>query len=453
MKNFIFLICLLLTSFASKAQCYRRVESGQNYMVAIKPDGTLWAWGRNNFGQLGDNTTIDKSIPTQIGTANDWNSISTGTNHTIALKDNGTIWGWGENSNSKLGFFTTENVLVPTQIGTATNWDNVSAGNKHSMGVKTNGTLWGWGRNFDGQLGIGSTVLEMQVPTQIGTLTTWNAVAAGLNHTIATRETPAGYSLWGWGAAGDVGDGSSIQRNSPVQIGAATNWVEPFANVSSMARKTDGTLWAWGNNGSGQLGIGVYQDQLNPVQVGTATNWRGVSMGFAHTLAVTTGNSLYAWGRNNTGQLGNGTNINSALPQLLSQNVLKMSAGFDQNIATLSNTLVFTWGSNQFGQIGNGTVSTTGQPLAPTIISCIASLANESFETKTVAVYPNPSNGIFTINSAENNCKVTAYNILGKEVTVEKIAENQFSIQNKGMFFLKILSENKTITNHKLIIK
>ena len=450
MKNFIFLISLFLVSFASKAQCYIQIESGDNYMVAIKQDGTLWSWGRNNNGQLGDGTTTDRNIPTQIGTNSDWNSISTGTNHTIAIRNNGSIWGWGGNGNYKIGIITTSFVLIPTQIGTATNWNYVSAGDKHTMAIKTDGTLWAWGRNFEGQLGIGTTVGQIQIPTQVGTATNWNVVAAGLKNSFATR---SGNTLWGWGSGGAVGDGTNIDRLSPVQIGTGTNWIMPYANVSAMARKSDGTLWAWGNNGYGQLGIGSNSDQLSPVQMGTANNWRSVSMGFGHTLAVNTFNSLYAWGWNVSGQLGNGTTVNTNIPTLLSQNVLKIAAGDFQNMATLSTTQVYTWGSNQYGQIGNGTISTNGQPVAPTSINCIASLANESFETKTISLYPNPSNGVFTISLSENYSKVIAYDILGKEVEVKAMNNNQFSIENKGIYFLKIISENGKITNHKLIIE
>ncbi len=452
MKKITLLLAILFfKTFASNAQCYSSIEAGTDFNIAIKTDGTLWGWGKNDNGQLGDGTFVNKNTPTKIGTENDWQTISVGDNHTLAVKTNGTLWGWGNNAFSKIGFVSSGQVTSPTQVGIATNWAIISAGSNHSMAIKFDGTLWGWGRNFEGQLGNGGSPTVISSPTQIGTATNWSEVATGLNHSIATR---SGNTLWGWGQAGEVGDGSNIQRNLPVQIGTGTNWAQPFANTSSMATKTDGTLWAWGNNGNGQLGIGSTANQLNPVQVGTATNWRNVSMGFGHTLAVNASNTLYGWGRNANGQLGDGTTVNKLSPIIISQNILKMAAGSEQNIATLTNTLVYTWGSNQYGQIGTGTTSTTGQPVAPTSINCPTSLANSEFEIDNYSVYPNPVNDIMTINNKNlfsENTTITIFDITGKLIQSKFLndVDNKSSIEieiqsniEKGLYFLQIKQDN-----------
>ena len=143
------------------------VSAGYYHTIAIKTDGTLWAWGFNNYGQLGDGTTTNRSSPTQIGSGTNWSSVSAGGYHTVAIKTDGTLWVWGNNGNGKLGDGTTTDRYSPVQIGSGTNWSSVSTGGHHTIAIKTDGTLWAWGYNVYGGLGDGTTT-DRTTPTQIG---------------------------------------------------------------------------------------------------------------------------------------------------------------------------------------------------------------------------------------------------------------------------------------------
>ena len=193
--------------------------AGDNCFV-LKSDGTLWAWGANNKGQLGDGTTTSRPSPAQIGTDKDWVSIATGTYmgaYVFALKTDGTTWGWGNNEFSQLGDGTNKNKPSPARIGTVKEWLLIAPGNAHTLGLKSDGTIWAWGLNNTGQLGDGTTV-DKPSPVQIGTDNDWVSFTKGTAHTIALKKNG---TLWAWGANtyGQLGDGTTVNKNTPIQIG------------------------------------------------------------------------------------------------------------------------------------------------------------------------------------------------------------------------------------------
>ncbi|MBI5017187.1 MAG: choice-of-anchor D domain-containing protein [Deltaproteobacteria bacterium] len=289
------------------ARDWAAVRAGFSHTVAVKVDGSLWAWGDNGYGQLGDGTTVFKLVPTRIGTETNWANVAAGTySHTAAVKVDGSLWAWGDNGQGQLGDGTTTSKSVPTRVGTANDWAGVAAGSSDTVAVKTDGSLWAWGRNAEGQLGDGTTTSK-SVPTRIGTETSWLSVAAGHNHMVAVKTDG---SLWAWGhnGQGQLGDGTTASKSVPARIGLETDWAGVTAGSNhTLAVKTDGSLWAWGSNSYGQLGDGTTADRAIPTQVGTANDWAGVAAGFSHTVAVKTGGSLWAWGRNAEGQLGDET--------------------------------------------------------------------------------------------------------------------------------------------------
>jgi len=294
------------------------VSASRYHTVAVRTDGTLWAWGNNSFGQLGDGTLTQRHSPVRIGTASNWVSVSTSRLHTVAIRADGTLWAWGSNLNAQLGDGTRRDSHSPLRIGTASDWASVSAGELHNVAIKTDGTLWAWGSNWEGQIGDGTRWIR-DIPVRIGTDNDWVSAYAGLAHNVAVRTDG---TLWAWGfnSSGQIGDGTTTNRHSPVQIGADGDWASAYAGPDrTFAIRTDGTLWAWGWNGNGRLGDGTTTRRPSPVQIGTDGDWASVSTGGSHNVAERTDGTLWAWGWNGYGGLGDGTTTQRHSPILISR--------------------------------------------------------------------------------------------------------------------------------------
>lgn len=299
------------------ANDWKTVATGWGHTVALKTDGSLWAWGYGGLGQIGNGTyTTNFNPPQQIGTAKNWQTIVTGHGYTVALKTDGTLWAWGNNFSGQLGNGTTFDKNIPTQVGTASDWQTVVAGMHHTVALKKDGTLWAWGKNTLGELGDGTTT-NSRSPKQIGTETNWKTIAAGSDHTIAIK-TDGTLWIWGDNTSGALGDGTTVSKNVPTQIGMSTDWKTLNGGVNyTMAVKTDGSLWGWGNNSDGKLGNGTIINSLIPVQIGTENTWQIVDGGAIHTIAIKSDESLWTWGKNSFGQLGDATTTDKNIPTLL----------------------------------------------------------------------------------------------------------------------------------------
>lgn len=366
---YLILICVTL-SIQITAQCWQKITTGFGHTLAIKTNGTLWAWGLNNAGQLGDGTNNPNSIvPIQIGTATNWQFISVGAEHSLAIKTDGTLWAWGRNSEAQLGDGTNNNSNVPIQIGIDNNWVAVSAGSEHNLAKKSNGTLWAWGGNTYGQCGNATPPNSVATPQQVGTATNWQNISAVSYHSLAIQSDG---TLWAWGLNlnGQLGDGTYINRDVPVAIGFETDWKLISTGWNhSIAIKTDGTLWAWGDNNFGQLGDGTNTYQNQPIAIGTATNWQSITTGEGHSMAIKTDGTLWAWGRNHLGQLGNGANTNINVPTQTgtATNWSGIDAGYYFTLGVKTDNTLWAWGNNNAGQLGDGTNTDRNTPIQ---ISC-----------------------------------------------------------------------------------
>jgi alpha-tubulin suppressor-like RCC1 family protein len=299
---------------------WKQVSSGiASHTAAIKTDGTLWLWGKNNVGQLGNNGYANRSSPVQtVSATTDWKQVSAGHNYTACVKTDGTLWTWGLNSYGQLGNNDTGNYSSPVQItGGGTTWKQVDGGHGNTAAIKTDGTLWTWGRNNYGQLGNDSTTNRSSPGQTISAGTNWKQVSAGGYFTAAIK-TDGTLWLWGQNSYGRLGDNSRTHRSSPVQtVSGGTNWKQVSCGAQHTACiKTDGTLWTWGRSNFGQLGDNTETDRSSPVQtVAAGTNWKQVSGGTQHTACIKTDGTLWAWGKNySDGRLGDNTTVHKSSP-------------------------------------------------------------------------------------------------------------------------------------------
>jgi hypothetical protein len=331
---------------------------------------TLWTWGFNSQGQLGDNTTVARSTPvtTSAGGTN-WKQVSGAGYFTAAIKTDGTLWTWGRNTNGLLGDNTIINRSTPvTTFAGGTNWKQVAGGNGHTAAIKTDGTLWTWGRNTSGQLGDNTPVNRSTPVTTFAGGTNWKQVACGLNHTAAIKTDG---TLWTWGRniEGQLGDNTIINRSTPVTTFAGgTNWKQvATGSLHTAAIKTDGTLWTWGNNAYGNLGDNTIINRSTPVTTfAGGTNWKQVNAGSLHTAAIKTDGTLWTWGQNNTGMLGDNTVVNRSIPVTTfagGTNWKQVASGGYHTSAIKTDGTLWTWGNNSSGRLGDNTVVNRSIPV------------------------------------------------------------------------------------------
>jgi alpha-tubulin suppressor-like RCC1 family protein len=322
-----------------------RVSAGLDASLAIAPDGSLWAWGADVYGQVGDGDTIDNSVPIRIGTDTRWTAVAAGAEFALALRSDGTLWSWGRNASGELGTGSTTDQSRPIQVGTDADWSAIAAGLAHSLALKTDGTLWSWGHNGQGGLGDGTTN-SRETPAQVGTDTDWAAVSAGLFFSLALKTDG---TLWAWGSndKGQLGDGTTTNRAVPAQVGADTHWAAVAAgDHHAVALRQDGTLWGWGNS-----------KFMTPSQAPIDATFRSIGGGRIHDLFVGTDGSLWVLGDNTYGELGDGTTQYKSLPTRLgtATDWALAAAGMAFSLAVKTDGTVWSWGANESGQLGIGT--------------------------------------------------------------------------------------------------
>ena len=226
-----------------------------SHSLAVKTDGTLWAWGANSRGQCGQgDTTNTKFSPVQIGAGTSWSSATAGNGFSLAVKTDGTLWAWGVNASGQLGQGDVVNRSSPVQVGALTSWSSKMTASGtgivfgHVLAIKTDGTLWAWGHNGSGTLGQGD-VVNRSSPVQVGALTTWNQCSCKVLHSYGFAISAAiktDGTLWTWGRGdqgGALGLGDQVSRSSPVQVGALTTW-SSISTVGNDSRNYRGGMLA-----------------------------------------------------------------------------------------------------------------------------------------------------------------------------------------------------------------
>jgi hypothetical protein len=293
-------------------------SAGITHSLGVRANGTLWAWGVGSNGRLGDGTTTSRSSPVSVvGGFTDWVSASAGRYHSLGVRANGSLWAWGYNAYGRLGDNSNTDRSSPVSVvGGFSDWVSASAGGFHSLGVRANGTLWAWGLNSFGRLGD-NTITDRSSPVSVvGGFSDWISASVGGFHNLGVR---ANGSLWAWGnnGQGRLGDGSITNRSSPVSVaGGFSDWISASAGAAhSLGVRANGSLWAWGYNGSGRLGDDTVTSRLSPVSVvGGFTDWVSASAGGFHSLGVRANGSAWAWGSNLNGRLGDDTDTSRSSP-------------------------------------------------------------------------------------------------------------------------------------------
>lgn len=324
---------------------WENIHSGEDFVVAVKTDHTLWAWGKNDHGQLGNGTKEDQKDPVAVEADKRWLKAAAGAGHSLAIDTDGKLWAWGCNRFGQLGDGTKEDHKRPVLIGGDHNWSAVAAGEGHSLAIRSDGTLWAWGQNVAGKIGDGTT-LTRTVPRRIGFDNDWSAIACGDNYSLALKNDG---TLWSWGQNeyGQIGQSDKIVTPEPSQVGTSKRWVHiAAAGETSFAISKDGTLWGWGYNGLGQLGNGSRNDVLAPVALPTKEKWHAVYPGSRHTIAIDRKGRLWGWGSNDTRQLAKTSASTYLHPRILSSKTGWLSAlpGDNYTLALKPDRSFEAWG-------------------------------------------------------------------------------------------------------------
>lgn len=349
------------------------ISAGEAYSVALKADGTVWTWGDNYYGQLGDGGTAGRTSPVQI--LSGATAIAAGFRHALALKADGTVWGWGENYVGEVGDGTTTKRRSPVQVSGLTNVVAIAASFVNSYALRADGTVWAWGTNWAGQLGDGTTTDHL-TPVKVPGLTGVQALAAGQGFVLAlVSNGSATGDVWAWGYnnVGQLGDGTTTTRLMPQPVVGGSRIKAIFVGPAwAAARTANDDLLLWGADDNGQQANGFRSDGYNnytnyfPTR---AASWIAplatISGGYYHVFATTNTAELWGWGDNWECELASSPCQNFRVTAELVPafpTAASITGGGFHTLAIGLDGRLWSWGKNDAGQLGTGNLTWTATP-------------------------------------------------------------------------------------------
>ena len=300
-----------------------QVAAGGRHGLALKSDGTVWSWGSNGAGQLGDGAWGGhRDTPVQVSGLTGVTQVAAGRDFSLALRSDGTVWAWGDNFSGQLGRGTfSSHEFIPAQVTGLAGVTKISAGHDFALALRSDGTVRAWGDDFDGQLGDGG-MTPSPVPVTVAGLSQVTRISAGFDSSVATTSggVSALSSVWTWGRndLGQLGDGTRTRHRTPERVTGVPGYIAGISAGAMFATVlgADGSVWGWGNNFDGQLatpqaGVALTRP-VNTIAAGSGITQ--LAAGDSDLYALKSDGTVLAWGANFDGQLGNGTQTDTTRP-------------------------------------------------------------------------------------------------------------------------------------------
>ncbi len=336
-----------------------QTSAGGRHTCAVRSDGSLWCWGANFYGQLGQGNKLGSSVPLQIGHRTDWAEVSAGGMHTCAVRTNGTLWCWGLNYRGQLGSGGRSDATRPSKVGEERTWSSVSAGWVHTCATRADGSAWCWGNNSYGQLGDGTRTSRLR-PTPVARGGRWTELQAGGWHTCGVRRNGKA-RCWGRNLTGEIGDGTLATRRYPTPVAGDLSWVQVLPSwTHTCGLLTSGSVRCWGGNEAGQLGSGDRENSSTPKALPGDPRWTQLSVGAGFTCATDADLALWCWGTGRYGELGDAATAFSPVRVPTDRPAAALDLGWLHGCVTPSTGAPRCWGDDETGQVGDGPGSAGG---------------------------------------------------------------------------------------------